>query len=211
MGFKDHSLTPPDPASSRDFSISWDSYFHNICKAVASKSPCHSRKIGAILVFDHSVVATGFNGPPRGTPHCEPANSWMVSEVARHIDFAKLKAGEVVNVTRIEDIQPFTPSPCPRYHRDTYQCLAVHAEVNTIIDAARKGTITVGTTLYMNSCIPCHRCMAALVNAGVHRIVIESLDPYDTHSEEILNSSDIDMRAFNNTPVKGGETSDYQI
>jgi len=48
----------------------WDTYFHSICIAVASKSPCLSRKIGAILVRDKSIVATGYNGPPRGVPHC---------------------------------------------------------------------------------------------------------------------------------------------
>jgi len=48
----------------------WDLYFHSICIAVASKSPCLSRKIGAILVRDHSIVSTGYNGPPRGVPHC---------------------------------------------------------------------------------------------------------------------------------------------
>ena len=49
---------------------SWDRYFHTICEAVASKSPCLSRHIGAILVRDHSIVSTGFNGPSRGIPHC---------------------------------------------------------------------------------------------------------------------------------------------
>ena len=48
----------------------WDQYFYTICIAVASKSPCLSRHIGAILVRDHSIVSTGFNGPSRGIPHC---------------------------------------------------------------------------------------------------------------------------------------------
>jgi dCMP deaminase len=49
----------------------WDKYFFEICVAVASKSPCLSRKIGAILVRDHSIVSTGYNGPARHYPHCE--------------------------------------------------------------------------------------------------------------------------------------------
>jgi len=51
--------------------IRWDTYFHSICCAVASKSPCLSRQIGAILVRDKSIVSTGFNGPARGYDHCE--------------------------------------------------------------------------------------------------------------------------------------------
>ena len=48
----------------------WDKYFHEICKAVSSKSPCISRQIGAILVRDKSIISTGYNGPARGFPHC---------------------------------------------------------------------------------------------------------------------------------------------
>ena len=49
----------------------WDDYFHGLCVAVATKSPCLSRQIGAILVRDHSIISTGFNGPARGYFHCE--------------------------------------------------------------------------------------------------------------------------------------------
>jgi dCMP deaminase len=51
--------------------MKWDSYFLVVCNAVASKSSCLSRQIGAILVRDHSIVSTGYNGPARGYPHCE--------------------------------------------------------------------------------------------------------------------------------------------
>lgn len=49
----------------------WDTYYHSICVAVASKSPCLSHQIGAILVREKVVIATGFNGPARGFPHCK--------------------------------------------------------------------------------------------------------------------------------------------
>lgn len=49
----------------------WDTYYRSICEAVASKSPCHSRKIGSLLVKENVIVATGFNGPARGYPHCQ--------------------------------------------------------------------------------------------------------------------------------------------
>ena len=48
----------------------WDTYYHRICRAVASKSPCLSRQIGAILVKENVIVSTGYNGPARGYPHC---------------------------------------------------------------------------------------------------------------------------------------------
>ena len=48
----------------------WDSYFLNIASVVASNSKCMSRHIGAILVYDKAIISTGYNGPPRGLPHC---------------------------------------------------------------------------------------------------------------------------------------------
>jgi len=53
--------------------ISSDLYFYNLCVAIASKSHCLSRQIGAILVFEDSIISTGYNGPPRGVSHCEHA------------------------------------------------------------------------------------------------------------------------------------------
>lgn len=58
-------------SSAKHTNTTWDKYFHTICTAVSSKSPCLSRQIGAILVRDRSIVSTGFNGPARGFPHCQ--------------------------------------------------------------------------------------------------------------------------------------------
>ena len=50
---------------------SWDDYFMDITRQVASRSTCLRRKVGAILVRDKHILATGYNGAPRGLPHCE--------------------------------------------------------------------------------------------------------------------------------------------
>jgi dCMP deaminase len=49
---------------------SWDEYFMNIAKVVASRSNCIKRKVAAIIVKDKRVVSTGYNGTPRGTRNC---------------------------------------------------------------------------------------------------------------------------------------------
>jgi dCMP deaminase len=49
---------------------SWDEYFMNIAKVVASRSNCMKRKVAAIIVKDKRVVSTGYNGTPRGTRNC---------------------------------------------------------------------------------------------------------------------------------------------
>lgn len=49
---------------------SWDEYFIEIAKLVATRSTCLRRKVGAVLVKDKRILATGYNGPPSGLKHC---------------------------------------------------------------------------------------------------------------------------------------------
>ena len=54
--------------------IDWDQYFMNIAYDVARRSTCirTGRQIGTVIVNDrHEIVATGYNGNPRGMKHCE--------------------------------------------------------------------------------------------------------------------------------------------
>lgn len=48
----------------------WDEYFLEICSLVSKRSTCLRRKVGAIIVKDKRILATGYNGTPRGLPHC---------------------------------------------------------------------------------------------------------------------------------------------
>ncbi len=52
---------------------SWDTYFLNITRQVATRSTCLRRHVGAILVRDRRILATGYNGAPRGLSHCTEA------------------------------------------------------------------------------------------------------------------------------------------
>ncbi len=51
--------------------ISKDEYFMNIALEVSRRSTCTRRQIGAIIVSEHGEIkSTGYNGNPRGMPHC---------------------------------------------------------------------------------------------------------------------------------------------
>lgn len=49
---------------------SWDEYFTEICRSVAKRSTCRRRQVGAAIVRDRRILATGYNGAPSGLPHC---------------------------------------------------------------------------------------------------------------------------------------------
>ena len=48
----------------------WDEYFIEITKMVAKRSTCLRRHVGAILVKDKRILATGYNGAPQNIRHC---------------------------------------------------------------------------------------------------------------------------------------------
>jgi len=50
---------------------SWDQYFMDITRLVATRSTCMRRQVGAILVKDRNILATGYNGVPSGISHCD--------------------------------------------------------------------------------------------------------------------------------------------
>jgi len=50
---------------------SWSEYFMAITKMVAKRSTCLRRHVGAILVKNKRILATGYNGAPAGIRHCE--------------------------------------------------------------------------------------------------------------------------------------------
>jgi dCMP deaminase len=49
---------------------SWEQYFMDIACLVARRSTCRRRQVGAIVVRDKRILATGYNGAPTGLPHC---------------------------------------------------------------------------------------------------------------------------------------------
>jgi dCMP deaminase len=50
---------------------SWDDYFLSLANMVASRATCVRRKVGALLVKDKRILATGYNGAPSGLQHCQ--------------------------------------------------------------------------------------------------------------------------------------------
>ncbi len=50
---------------------SWDEYFMKIVDLVKTRSTCLRRQVGALIVKDKRILASGYNGAPSGVSHCE--------------------------------------------------------------------------------------------------------------------------------------------
>lgn len=168
---------------------SWDKYFFDVTNVIASNSKCLSRKIGAIIVRDKSIISTGYNGAPRGVSSCSD----------RYHNDERLKEAIVMRL----GINTKFPNTCPRQvlgyksGEGLEWCTASHAERNTIVDAARRGVKVEGCTMYMSCPVPCSPCLIEIINAGIVEIVVTSLELYDPMSEYLLKESKLAVRQYN--------------
>lgn len=133
--------------------IEKENYYLDIAQTVLERSTCMRRCYGAIIVRNDEIVATGYNGAPRGRKNCSDLGCCV---------------RERLQVPRGE-----------RYEL----CRSVHAEANAIISASRNecigGTIYLvgkdaqsGTILH--DATSCSMCRRMIINAGLERVVIRN-------------------------------------
>jgi len=170
-----------------------DENFLDQCKLVAKNSKCLSRQIGSILVRDKSIISTGYNGPPRDFPHCN--ERYLIDPELR-------KALKKINK---DPDDPRYHNICPRYvlgyksGQGLEWCVAAHSEKNAIVNAAREGICTKGSTLYMTCSVPCSQCLVSIINAGITEIVVTSKSFYDLSAQYLIKNSNLICREFHIT------------
>ena len=57
--------------------VTWDQYFMDIARVVATRSTCDRKHVGALIERDRLILATGYNGSIRGLPHCDDVGHLM--------------------------------------------------------------------------------------------------------------------------------------
>ena len=131
--------------------ISKENYYLDIAQTVLERATCLRRVYGAIIVRNDEIIATGYNGAPRGRANC--------------VDLGYCSR-EAMRVPRGE-----------RYEL----CRSVHAEANAIISAARRDTVggtlyLVGrdaqTGGLLSDATSCSMCRRLVINAGLEKVVI---------------------------------------
>ncbi len=95
-----------------------DVYFSEIADLVSTRSTCSRNNVGAVIVKDSQILSTGYNGAPKGLPHCEELGGCMRERLG-------VKSGT---------------------HHEL--CRGLHAEQNAIIQAAYHGVSVNGAKIY---------------------------------------------------------------
>ncbi len=131
--------------------IDKENYYLDIAQTVLERSTCLRRCYGAIIVRNDEIVATGYNGAPRGRANCNELGGCVRAQM-------RVPRGE-------------------RYEL----CRSVHAEANAIISASRNdcigGTIYLvgrdaATGALLSDATSCAMCRRMIINAGLERVVI---------------------------------------
>lgn len=170
--------------------LKWDRYFYNNCREVSKNTSCLSRQIGAILVKDKTIIGTGYNGPPRGVPHCD--QRFLIDPELRGI----------LEVKGLIPEELFEMKKCPRQvlgyksGEGLQWCVAGHAERNTLINSARMGIKTKKCKLYMDCGIPCTPCLVEIINAGIEEIICANFGFYDSSAKYLLDNSPLKVRMY---------------
>lgn len=132
--------------------LSKKDYYLSIAVAVSARSTCLRRHYGAVIVKDDEIIATGYNGSPRGELNCtDRGYCYRLDKGIPH--------GE-------------------QYEK----CQAVHAEQNAIISASRAdmkdstmylygSNITNGIEYIMKNAEPCEICRKLIKNAGIKEVI----------------------------------------
>lgn len=109
--------------------LKWDKRFMDMAKHVGTWSTCHRRNVGAVIVKNRRIVATGYNGAPAGVKNCLERGSCLRDEL--HIESGT--------------------------HAET--CYSLHAEQNAIVQAAKLGISIEDATIYVTHqpCTICTR------------------------------------------------------
>jgi dCMP deaminase len=98
-----------------DSRASWDEYFMNIARAVATRSTCARKHVGAVVVREKVILSTGYNGSVRGLAHCDEVGHMI--EDGHCVRTIHAEANAIIQAathgTRIEEGAIYvTASPC---------------------------------------------------------------------------------------------------
>ncbi|MBN1334963.1 MAG: dCMP deaminase family protein [Deltaproteobacteria bacterium] len=95
--------------------VDWDHYFMNVARVVSSRATCDRRRVGAVIVRNRTILATGYNGSVSGLPHCDDVGHMMEDGHCVATIHAELNAvvQAARNGVRIEGASIYiTASPC---------------------------------------------------------------------------------------------------
>jgi dCMP deaminase len=150
---------------------SWDEYFIGLLDSISGRATCDRGRNASVVVRGHRIIATGYVGAPSRLPHCDEVGHLM---------------------RRVINEDGTISQHCVR---------TLHAEENTILQAARFGPPLEGATLYTKM-TPCYHCAMMIIQAGIKRVVAAKRYHADKLSRQCFEEAGIELVVLDEEMVK---------
>ncbi|AHY25197.1 dCMP deaminase [Pectobacterium bacteriophage PM2] len=161
-----------------------------IAYLISQESKCCSWKVGAVIEKDGRIISTGYNGSPAGGTNC--------------CDHAEEKGW--LKSVKITGPNNTGYSVLAKEHRPAHSEWSakneIHAELNSILFAARKGVSIEGATLYTTAS-PCPECTKAISQSGIKKVVYaEFYDRSPKDWADILTQAGIEVIEYSRNNLR---------
>ena len=164
----------------------WEEYFISVLDAISLRGSCDRGRCGAVLVRDNRILATGYVGAPSGLPTCEDEGHQLVKRFEMPYTKQNERGFFDLNHSFMIDTKSFS----------THCVRTVHAEINAILNCARNGVSTLGSTLYVGM-TPCVTCTMAIIQAGIVEVIAKNQYQKGSESIEMFNKIGIKYKTLN--------------
>lgn len=149
--------------------ISKDEYYLGIALAVSKRSTCLKRHYGCVIVKDDIIIATGYNGSPRGEENCCDRGTCKRANAERYTsyelcDSVHAEQNALLATSRERLIGSTVYLACEEYVLNKEKSAVCEEDIYEFVED--------------KSPAPCSICMRMLKNAGVQRIVNKRGDVY---------------------------------
>lgn len=142
-----------------------DEYYLGIAKAVSTKSHCLKKHYGAVVINNDEIVSTGYNGCPRGEPHCT-----VCTKVTKNKDEAEYFS-------------------CPAVHAEQNAIISA-ARKEMLGSTLYLYGYNVENDCDAETVMPCEICLRLIKNSGISRVVTSSGLEYRRINNRLMEISD---------------------
>lgn len=179
----------------------------------AYENPCYSRKIGSIIInpVSNKIVGTGYNGPPKGTPHCDTKEYledifWPQLTISEKELFIKqnkdLYDQYIIGSNKLDYYKEQICNSfdncqiCPRRLVNARSgqrnelCDCLHSERNAITNSECNLN---GCYIFCYCSVPCIQCTGTIINAGIKRVYCLDEERYHSVSETIFQKANVEI------------------
>lgn len=157
---------------------SWKKYFFEVMDAISKRATCDRGRSGCVIVKDNNIISSGYVGSPPGLPHCDDVGHLMELHSITYVD----NPGSKPYKTFISS-EESSSQHCVR---------TVHAEMNAILQAAKRGVALEGAELYCRM-TPCRTCAMAIISVGIKKVFCERKYQKAEESEKLFETVGIPL------------------